>query len=50
MNFKNTLTKEIENIIKSLKAKESYGYDGDTTKILKIGAPLYQLSSELYFQ
>jgi len=38
INFKNTSTKETENIIKSLKAKESYGYDGITTKILKISA------------
>jgi hypothetical protein len=30
---------EIENIIKSLKTKESYGYDGITTKILNISAP-----------
>ena len=36
INFKNTSTKEIENIIKSVKAKESYSYDGITTKILKI--------------
>jgi hypothetical protein len=36
INFKNTSTKAIENIIKSLKAKESYGYDGITIKILKI--------------
>ena len=39
INFKNTSTKEIENIIRSLKAKESHGYDGITTKILKISAP-----------
>ena len=39
INFKNMSPKEIENIIKSLKAKESYGYDGITTKILKISAP-----------
>jgi hypothetical protein len=46
INFKNTSTKETENIIKSLKAKESYGYDGITTKILKISAPFisYPLS------
>jgi hypothetical protein len=41
IHFKNTSPKEIENIIKSLKAKESYSYDGITTKILKISAPLY---------
>jgi hypothetical protein len=32
-NFKNTSTREFEHIIKCLKAKESYGYDGITTKI-----------------
>ena len=36
ISFKNTSPKEIENIIKSLKAKESYGYGGITTEILKI--------------
>jgi hypothetical protein len=36
INFTNTSPKEIENIIKSLRAKESYGYDGITTKILNI--------------
>jgi len=39
ISFKNTSPKEIENIIKSLKAKESYGYGGITTEILKINAP-----------
>ena len=39
INFKNTSAKEIENIIRSLKAKESHGYDEITTKILKISAP-----------
>ena len=39
INFTNTSPKEIENIIQSLKAKESYGYDGITTKILKISTP-----------
>ena len=38
INLKNTSTKETENIIKSLKAKESYSYDGIITKILKISA------------
>ena len=36
INFKNTTTKKI---IRSLNAKESHGYDGITTKILKISAP-----------
>jgi hypothetical protein len=39
INFKNTSPKEIENIIKSLKAKESCGYDGITARILKLSAP-----------
>jgi potassium voltage-gated channel Eag-related subfamily H protein 8 len=39
ISFKNTSTKETENIIKSLKAKEFYGYDGIIIKILKIRAP-----------
>jgi hypothetical protein len=38
ISFKNTSAKEIENIIRSLKTKESYGYDEITTKILKISA------------
>ena len=38
-NFKNTSPKEIENIIRSLKTKESHGYDEITTRILKISAP-----------
>jgi len=33
INFKNTSAKEIENIIRSLKAKESHGYDEITTTI-----------------
>jgi len=47
ISFKNTSPKEIENIIKSLKAKESYRYDGITTKILKISAPF--ISSPLSY-
>jgi hypothetical protein len=47
INFKNTSTKEIENIIRSLKAKESHGYDEITTKILKISAPF--ISSPLTY-
>jgi len=33
INFKNTSAKEIENIIRSLKAKESHCYDEITTNI-----------------
>ena len=47
INFKNTSTKEIENIIRSLKAKESHDYDGITTNILKISAPF--ISSPLSY-
>ena len=38
MNWKCT-TEEIEQIIKSLKTKNSYGYDEIFTKILKISCP-----------
>ena len=47
INFKNTSTKETENIIRSLKTKGSHGYDGITTKILKISAPF--ISSPLSY-
>jgi len=39
MEWKYTTTKEIEQIIKSLKTKNSYGYDEISTKILKISCP-----------
>ena len=39
IKFRNTSPKEIENIIRSLKAKGSHGYDEITTEILKITAP-----------
>jgi hypothetical protein len=39
MECKCTTTKETERIIKSLKAKNSYGYDEIYTKILKISCP-----------
>jgi hypothetical protein len=39
MEFKCTTTKEREPIIKSLKTKNSYGYDEISTKILKIRCP-----------
>jgi len=39
MEFKCTTTKEIGQIIKSLKTKISYGYDEISTKILKISCP-----------
>jgi len=39
MKLKNTITDEIEKIIKELKSKRSCGYDEITTKILKISSP-----------
>jgi hypothetical protein len=39
MDCKCTTTKEVERIIKSLKTKNSYGYDEISTKILKISRP-----------
>ena len=39
INFKNTSSEEIENIIRSLRSKESCGYEEISTKILKISAP-----------
>jgi hypothetical protein len=42
-----TSTKEIENIIKSLKPKNSHGHDGISAKILKISSPF--ISSPLTY-
>jgi len=39
ISFKNTSAKEIENIIKSLKSRESHGYNEITTRMLKISDP-----------
>jgi len=39
INLKSTSTKEIENIITSLKPKKSTGYDGISTKVQKISSP-----------
>ena len=39
MECKCTTTKETEQIIKSLKTKNSYGYDEISTKILKMSGP-----------
>jgi Notch-like protein len=39
IKFNNTSTKEIERTIKSKRVKNSHGYDGITTKMLKVGAP-----------
>jgi len=47
INLKNTSTKEIENIIRSLKAKGSHSHDEITTKMSKISAPF--ISSPLSY-
>jgi len=39
MEWKCTTTEETERIVKSLKTKNSYGYDEISTKILKISCP-----------
>jgi hypothetical protein len=39
ITFENTTTKEIKDIIKSLKSKNSLGYDEIPVKILKISTP-----------
>jgi hypothetical protein len=39
LKFNNISTKEIERIIKSIRVKNSHGYDGITTKMLKVSAP-----------
>jgi hypothetical protein len=39
INLKSVSTNEIKNIIKSLKPKNSSGYDGISTKLLKISSP-----------
>jgi len=39
INLKSTSTREIENIIKYLKPKNSSGYDGISTKLVKICSP-----------
>jgi hypothetical protein len=47
IKFNHSSTKEIEEIIKSLKTKHSHGYDKLPTKILKLSAPL--ISSPLIY-
>ena len=39
INLKSVSTKEIKNIIKSLNPQNSSGYDGISTKLLKISSP-----------
>jgi hypothetical protein len=49
IKFNNTSTKEIERIIKLIRVKNSRGYDGITTKMLKVSSPYtYKLSFKLY--
>ena len=48
MENKRTSTTEIEQIIKSLKTKNSYGYDKIYTKILKLSGPFYKFSNKLH--
>ena len=38
IKLKSLSTKEVENIIKSLKAKNSYGYDEISTKVLRMSS------------
>jgi hypothetical protein len=47
LKLKNSTTHEIQKIIHSLKCKTSHGYDGISTRILKISAP-YILSPLKY--
>jgi hypothetical protein len=39
VKFNNSSTKEIEGIINSIRVKNLRGYDGITTKMLKVSAP-----------
>ena len=43
--FKYTTTHEVNSIIHSLKSKHSYGYDEISSRILKISAPVYFITS-----
>ena len=54
MKYKCSTTKEIEQIIKSLKTKHSYGYDKISTKILKvsssyISSPINYICNKMLF-
>jgi hypothetical protein len=46
MKLKSLSIKEVENIIKSLKLKNSYEYDGISTKVLKISSPLTHICNK----
>jgi hypothetical protein len=47
IKFENTSTKDVERIIRSLRLKNSYGYDEISTKILKAITPI--ISSPLNY-
>ena len=49
LKLKNTTTHEIDKIIRTLKTKDSYGYDGISTRILKIGAPYIVSPPYIYY-
>ena len=48
LECKCTTTKEIERIIQSLKTKNPYGFNGISTKILKITCPFISFSNKLH--
>ena len=48
MNSKLTTTKELENINKLLKSKNSQGYDEISTKMLNVSSPYISLSLIIY--
>lgn len=49
MKYRPTTIKEIDNIIKSLKAKDSYGYNEISTEVPKIGSSLlYALTKGIF--
>jgi hypothetical protein len=43
IKIKSLSTKEVENIVKSLNSKNSYGYDEISTKVLRMSSPLLAL-------
>ena len=48
LRFNYTTTHEVKSIIYSLKTKDSYGYDEISSRILKISAPIYFITSYPY--
>jgi hypothetical protein len=50
IKFNNATTKDIERIIKSIRVKNSHGYDEITKKMPKVSAPsLHKLPFKLYW-